>query len=361
MGLLQNIVTSKGYKLFMAKLYGIGAAVAITGALFKIVHLPGANVMLIAGLSAEAIIFFFSAFEPPYVEPDWSLVYPELAGMYEHLRPKKKVKKGDKGKDKDKQLTTTPGAKKTPTQELDDMLTQAKIGPELIESLGEGMRRMSENVSKMSNVTDSAITSDTFVRNVTEASKSASELSKSYQNMGRVLDEDAKVTGEFSSSIKSAASTASNLAQTYEEVSGAIKKEINVAQTFSNTMSEAANSANNLVQKYNESADLLSKSADILNFSASDSKNYNEQLQKISNNLATLNNIYEMQVKSVTSQVDSSKELTNSVSNFLSTLETSAKNMDNYQRELSALTQRVAALNQVYGNMLSAMNFNPKN
>ncbi|MDD3737817.1 MAG: gliding motility protein GldL [Lentimicrobiaceae bacterium] len=355
---LQSIVTSKGYKLFMAKLYGIGAAVAITGALFKIVHLPGANIMLIAGLSAEAIIFFFSAFEPPYVEPDWSLVYPELAGMYEHMRPTKKEKKV---KDKDKKQVTAPGVAKTPTQELDDMLTQAKIGPELIESLGEGMRRMSENVSKMSNVTDSAITSDTFVRNVTEASKSASELSKSYQNMGRVLDEDAKVTGEFSNSIKSAASTASNLAQTYEEVSGAIKKEINVAQTFSNTMSEAANSANNLVQKYNESAELLSKSADILNFSASDSKNYNEQLQKISNNLATLNNIYEMQVKSVTSQVDSSKELTNSVSNFLSTLETSAKNMDNYQKELSALTQRVAALNQVYGNMLSAMNFNPKN
>ena len=42
---------------------------------------PGAGAMLTIGLSTEAIIFFFSAFEKPHEEPDWSLVYPELAYM----------------------------------------------------------------------------------------------------------------------------------------------------------------------------------------------------------------------------------------------------------------------------------------
>ncbi|MBK7751833.1 MAG: gliding motility protein GldL [Flavobacteriales bacterium] len=59
----------------MAKLYGIGAAVVIVGALFKIQHWPAADLFLILGLSTEAIIFFFSAFEPPHEDPDWSLVY----------------------------------------------------------------------------------------------------------------------------------------------------------------------------------------------------------------------------------------------------------------------------------------------
>ena len=70
---------SKAWKNFMAKLYGIGAAVVIVGALFKIQHWPLADVFLILGLSTEAIIFMFSAFEPPHEDPDWSLVYPELA------------------------------------------------------------------------------------------------------------------------------------------------------------------------------------------------------------------------------------------------------------------------------------------
>ena len=97
---LSNIVRSRGFRNFMAKVYGWGASVVILGALFKINHYPGADIMLIVGLGTESLIFFFSAFEPPYVEPDWSLVYPELAGMY-HIHGE--------------------GFKK-PTEELDSML-----------------------------------------------------------------------------------------------------------------------------------------------------------------------------------------------------------------------------------------------
>ena len=71
----------KKWKNFMAKLYGWGASIVIVGALFKIQHWPGAGIMLTIGLTTEAFIFFFSAFEKPHEEPDWSLVYPELAGM----------------------------------------------------------------------------------------------------------------------------------------------------------------------------------------------------------------------------------------------------------------------------------------
>ena len=81
MSFINNLVRSKGYKTFMAYLYGWGAAVVIIGALFKIMHWPGANMMLIAGMGVEGVIFFLSAFEPPHKEWDWSLVYPELAGM----------------------------------------------------------------------------------------------------------------------------------------------------------------------------------------------------------------------------------------------------------------------------------------
>jgi len=340
-----SFVSSKGYKNFMSKLYGIGASVVIVGALFKIVHIQGANEMLFVGLITEAVIFLFSAFEPPHVEPDWSLVYPELAGMY-HEGPGSPgaVKKAAGGK--------------TVTQELDDMLSKAKIGPELIESLGDGMRKMSENVSKMSDVTSTAVATEDFVKNVKDAGKSAGELSSSYKKVSDVLQQDASTVGEFSSSVKSAAASAGTLATVYNDVSVAIKKEMNATESFSNSISSATDSANKLAEKYNVSAELLSKSAEMLNFSAIDSKAYNDQLQKISGNLAALNTIYEVQLKSTNEQIETTNQLRSTVGSFLSSMNESSSNMTKYQQEIDQLTKRVSALNQVYGNMLTAMNVN---
>ena len=96
----------------MAYLYGWGASIVILGALFKIQHYPGAGLMLIIGLGTEAVIFFFSAFEPLHEELDWGLVYPELAHMEE----------GEEEFDDDS--TALSG---TITEQLDRMLEDAKI------------------------------------------------------------------------------------------------------------------------------------------------------------------------------------------------------------------------------------------
>ena len=88
-----SFLESKGFKSFMGKAYGLGAAVVIVGALFKITHWKGADLMLTIGLLTEAAIFTISAFEKPHQEPDWTLVYPELAGL-DSKEPKKAVKSG---------------------------------------------------------------------------------------------------------------------------------------------------------------------------------------------------------------------------------------------------------------------------
>src|SRR5215510_15339837 len=92
---LTEITQGKRFKKFMARLYGWGASIVIVGALFKIQHWPGAGFFLTLGLSTEAVIFFFSAFEPPHEDVDWSLVYPELAGMHDPDYQKGKKKKID--------------------------------------------------------------------------------------------------------------------------------------------------------------------------------------------------------------------------------------------------------------------------
>jgi gliding motility-associated protein GldL len=174
----------------MAKLYGIGAAVVILGALFKLLHLPGANIMLIAGMGTEAIIFIFSAFEPLHVEYNWALVYPELAiGNEEELKPvtKKAKKEAPTG---------------TVTQQLDKMLEEAKIGPELIESLATGMRNLSENAKKISGTADAAAATDGYIANLTKAGEKAKDLSVQYEKTTNALMSQQQTSDVIASSTK---------------------------------------------------------------------------------------------------------------------------------------------------------------
>tara|TARA_B100000900_G_scaffold368216_1_gene345282 strand:+ start:6965 stop:7600 length:636 start_codon:yes stop_codon:yes gene_type:complete len=124
-------VNGKRFKNFMAKLYGIGAAVVITGAMFKIMHWQGANIMLVVGLTTEAVIFMFSAFEKPAADYDWTLVYPELASA-----------------DGDRALSVT--------EQLDNALENGGVDAALIERLGEGMRSLSETAGSLSGAVDAA-------------------------------------------------------------------------------------------------------------------------------------------------------------------------------------------------------------
>src|SRR5271170_6974933 len=148
---LTEITQGKKFKVFMARLYGWGAAVVIVGALFKIQHYKGAGGMLVLGLSTEAVIFFFSAFEPPHEDVDWSLVYPELAGMHDDDPDERRRKKA----------TKDPIA-----QELDRLMADAKIGPELIQSFGTGLKSLSENAGRMADLSDASVATEKYVKNV---------------------------------------------------------------------------------------------------------------------------------------------------------------------------------------------------
>lgn len=156
------------FKTIMPKVYGIGAAVVIIGAMFKILHLPGANEMLMIGLTTEAIIFFLSAFEPPHRDVDWAKVYPELAEDYEGQVAAKPLPKRASGA--------------SPTQELDNALEKAKIGPELLESLGKGMKNLADSASKMGQLSDAAVATNDYANNVKSASKALVEMNKSYSS-----------------------------------------------------------------------------------------------------------------------------------------------------------------------------------
>jgi len=184
-------VNGKRFKNFMAKLYGIGAAVVITGAMFKIMHWEGANIMLVLGLSTEAVIFMFSAFEKPPADYDWSLVYPELASA-----------EGDRA------LSVT--------EQLDNALEQGGVDAALIERLGEGMRSLSETAGSLNGAVDAAGATAAYSEQLSTAATHMESLNALYsvqlENTTAQVERQNDVMEKLSEASGNATDLASELA-----------------------------------------------------------------------------------------------------------------------------------------------------
>lgn len=192
MGLF-DFTHTRRYRNFMAKVYGIGASVVLVGALFKIIHMPGANQMLTVGLLTEAVIFFFSAFEPPHVEPDWSLVYPELAGMYNDETDDAMLEK-----------------RKTPTERLDEMFEKGNINDEVIGRLGEGLSKLSETANQIGQANEAVVATREFATSLKGASETANKLNE-------VMAQDLTAATSYSVSVAKVAENANELIKTFDE------------------------------------------------------------------------------------------------------------------------------------------------
>ncbi len=171
------------YGNIMPKIYGLGASVVIVGAMFKLEGWAGATPMLIVGLSTEALIFAFSAFEPKG---------KDLAEIMEKSFPAK------------------PEVKKTPQGDkvdLKKMLKDANITGEDFKNLGAGMNNLSNSAKGLADLSNAAVASSTYADNAKKASATLGKMNESYANTAAALGEmakNAKGAGEFQGQLKTA-------------------------------------------------------------------------------------------------------------------------------------------------------------
>jgi gliding motility-associated protein GldL len=161
--------------------YGMGAAVVIVGALFKIQHWTGASAMLIIGLGVEALIFGLSAFDPVDTELDWSLVYPELAGGQAKERAKKEEPKDAQG---------------LLSQKLDAMLKEAKIDGQLMESLGNSIKNFEGAAKAISPTVDSVASTKKYAEEMTKAAGQLETLNGLYTVQVQSAERNAQINNE---------------------------------------------------------------------------------------------------------------------------------------------------------------------
>ncbi len=257
-----------GFKRLKNLILGVGASIVMVGALFKILHWEGANEALMVGMFTEAFIFALMGILPPEKDYYWEKIYPNL----------------DVAPDEPGKGSKEMGTEGTITQQLDKMLEEAQVEKSLLQRLGEGMKKLGENIDALNSVTDAGQATNEYAQKAKEA---------------------AQVLAEMKSAYEGAVAAASELA----------------------TMSD-------------------------------DTREYHQQVQQVSKNLASLNAIYELELQDTNNHLKAMNKFYGGLSEAMANLHDSVEDTRRYKEAIAELTNNLTQLNQVYGNMLSAMNVN---
>jgi len=260
------MATAKSTNFFWDRLvptlYSAGAAVVIFGAWAKITHNEQFGWMLTLGLLTEVVIFGLYAVQS-FTQPNpngadyaWEKVYPELADDF----------KGEARK-------PTPQANGL-TGNMDQMLAQAKVTPDVFERLGSGFRNLNDTVAKLSDLTDATVATNDYARNVKSASSSIGEMNKSYGTAITAMNSMADATTEtkdYRDQFQKVTKNMGALNAVYELELQDTNKHLKAMNAFYGSLTSA-----------------MENMAD----ATRDTQQFKSEIAKLTGNLASLNGVY---------------------------------------------------------------------
>lgn len=176
---------------------GLGAAVVILGALFKLMSWPFAGTLLIIGLGTEAFLFTLLGILPPHPDLYWEKFYPGITEA---------PHEGDKaGK--------APKPVKSVTDQLNDMLEKSNMDSVAIERLGNNLGKLGETASKISEVGGAVAATNEYTNQTKAAAEALAKMQSAYANATTAVNSLAATTNEFKGYQDQIQSVAKNLAQ----------------------------------------------------------------------------------------------------------------------------------------------------
>jgi len=247
------------FKVGINNIVSWGATVVIIGLMAKLQHWPAGDWLIVAGLGTEAILFFLLGFQSEEKEVDWTKVYPELADDYQ----------GELSK-----ASARPAAAVGNTAALDKMLQDARISPDLIGNLGDGLRTFGDKVAAISNVSDASLATSQFTEKVQRATAGFDKLNVAFE---RASSDLANIGG------------ASTDAKTYQEQVGKLAGNLQqLNAVYELELKESGEKLKRVTQHY----DSITQTLQNFSESATDTKQLKEQVSHLNKNLASLNAIY---------------------------------------------------------------------
>ena len=252
-------------------LFSFFAAVVIFAAMMKILHWQGADIAIMVGLIAEAIVFMVMAFlVPPPEEPHWQRYFPDI-NMHPDLDPNFKPTP----------LTLAGNSGNPALTKLDDMLREADITPANLGRLGENFKKFGGTVENMADITDVV-----------------------------------SATGDYTAKTREAA-------------------------TALGTMKDAYIGAANSIQHFNQAAD--------------GTRQFHEQVTVLTKNLASLNTIYELELQDTNNHLKAMNKFYSNLTQASEVMSGTVEDAQKAKEQIGVLANNLGRLNNIYGNMLSAM------
>lgn len=300
---IEMFLASEKGKRMLNFCYSWGASIVILGAMFKILHIPYANQILFVAMLVESLVFFISAFEHPGKEYHWEEVFPVLKSKNPMDRP---------------DFTGTTVASMINSQENveDDETNTGGI------NIGIAARKAAGNT---------------------------------IGDLG--LDVNEADTKNLSDSIKKLSGAADQISK-MAELTEATQKYLEQLSGMSENMARFSQVTNSLSSV---SDTLLSSYKSITDNSdgiGQNSRGYVQQMEMLNRNVSGLNTIYEIQLKSVSSQIESIEHINGGLNRIREMYDGSVVDSAVFRNENEKMTRQLAELNQVYGRLLQAMTVN---
>ena len=388
--------SEKGKRLFTF-FYSWGASIVILGALFKLLHLPYGNQMLFIGMMTEFFVFFISAFEKPGKDYNWEEVFPVLSSKDISERPL--FGGGGGGKLSPEELEAMKaqggsggfgggfigggagggfiggGGGDFSPQDLEALKAQAaSMTPEEIEALkaiksGGGSTGGVIMGGGAGNLSAEAL--ETLKTRAASMSIEEIEALKTIQEGGFVgggVVSGGSPSFNLPPELNVSEEDAKNLTESIKKLSTAAEQLSKMGELTDATqqcMSQLTDMANNM-QRFGEVTNSLTDASNVLLGSYqlvvensenihSNSSGYIHQMESLNRNISGLNTIYEIQLKSISSQIDTIERINGGLGRIRELYDGSITDSSVFKSETEKMAQQLSALNNIYARLLSAM------
>lgn len=300
--IIEMFLSSEKGKRVLNFCYSWGASVVIIGALFKLLHLPYANQILFVAMITEAAVFFISAFERPNDEYHWEDVFPVLKSKNPLDRPD--FSKG----------------------------SEANGGNGI--QVGGVVMNMGNDMSSNTSAVSGAAAAASLGLNVTE------------EDTRNLSDSIKKLSGAAEQISKMAELTEAT--QKYLEQLSSMSEQMEKFSQVTNSLTSASDTLLNAYQHISNNSDGISQN----------SKGYVQQMEALNQNISGLNAVYEAQLRSISMQIENIEQINAGLSRIKDMYNGSVVDSSVFRSETEKMTQQLAQLNQVYSRLLQAMTVN---
>ncbi len=308
---VEKFLSSDRGQRFFNFAYSIGAAIVILGALFKILHLPGGSVLLSIGMGTEVLMFLLSAFDSPAKSYNWEEVFPVL-----------------KSKDPEDRPTFSGGGGGSVI--IGGNGGNGAGGENIIIAGGGGGNGggyvSPDDARRAVGIPEGLNLSDEDTLTLTESIQRMSAAAEQLSRMAELTDATQQYLAQLS-----------GIAEQMEQLRNVTESLTAVSSTLLESYSSITENSENITES---------------------SQGYVEGMQTLNRNIGGLNTIYEIQLKSVSSQIDTIDRVNTGLRNIRDMYERTAADSDRYCEESEKMAQYIQQINSVYEKMITAMTIN---